>query len=58
MKNTCYYCQKLIKSQHALILSPPIKSNKDASVSTVHEYYLCTECWTLINNFMEKDSKE
>ena len=54
MKITCCACDELIKEPGALVFSPPVKNNKDMSISTVHKYHICRACWPKLIRVMEK----
>jgi hypothetical protein len=45
MKLTCCSCDKPIHIPGALVFGPPIKNNKEMSVSSVHKYHICIDCW-------------
>lgn len=53
MKITCYSCNKPITNPGALVFSPPVKNNKDMSVSSVHKYHICLECWPRVIRCLE-----
>jgi hypothetical protein len=48
MKITCYSCDKTITKLGALVFSPPTKSNQAVSVSTVHKFHICMDCWPML----------
>jgi hypothetical protein len=39
----------------ALVFSPPVKNNKEMSMSTVHKFHVCSECWPKLLKFIEED---
>ena len=54
MKITCYSCDKLVTEVGALVFSPPTKTNKEVSISTVHKYHVCRACWPKLIKAIEK----
>lgn len=58
MKITCYSCDKLMTDPGAIVLSPPIKNNKDMSVSSVHKHHICLKCWEMLIKYMDSLDKE
>ena len=53
MKVICYSCSKRIVDPGALVFSPPVKNCKDLSVSNVHKYHICVECWDILRKCLE-----
>jgi len=42
---TCSVCDTKLEKPGAVLLSPPIKANKEMSVTTVQKYHICITCW-------------
>ena len=55
MKITCCKCSKPFTTMGALVFSPPVKNNKEMSMSTVHKFHVCSDCWPKLLKFMEED---
>jgi hypothetical protein len=53
MKITCYSCNKRFTTHGAVVVSPPVKNTNDMSVSTVHKYNICVECWPKVFKCIE-----
>jgi hypothetical protein len=53
MKITFYSCDKIMTIPGALVFSPPFKNNNAMSVSTLHKYHICVNCWEKLIKCME-----
>ena len=50
----CALCDTKMTHPGAVVLSPPVKTNKENSVATVQKYHVCVNCWPKLEKAMDK----
>jgi len=55
---SCSLCNNKITHPGSVVLSPPIKANKENSVTTVQKYHVCINCWPRLEKAMNHLSEE